>query len=390
MKKQVTLSQIITGTLYYFDFVNSKTLGIIINDFLIKNPNYEYVLDEEKMCSLSDIINYTRLKTTLKQDAKQDPYIYDKLKEIAGPEIEKYFKEFNTEEFMLRKLNRYNGYPKNIENTLFTGIERKVLASMKSKKYIKIEEDENPYKVVLSSKGKAKLYMYDHYDTIIRLQDEIKRKGYNPEIIEYYLAQADLSKGKTFVLDINKIQKYADETNKTELKENNVPLDFTKLNIGRRSIFDDEGWKLFNKLITINDNEHRIKIADPRVILEETGLTYDKNQKLIGLNWEELKEDFEDHTIPDVSGTVTENLITPLAKGFSVSDYKPVYLAVVEEYSEENTTNYLVRGIVRKDTEGYAICFNPEFEKTIPHTIEERVSRLSGKNNPKIYKKKQS
>ena len=388
MKKQVTLSQIITGTLYYFDFVNSKTLGIIINDFLIKNPNYEYVLDEEKMCSLSDIINYTRLKTTLKQDAKQDPYIYDKLKGIAEPEIENYFKEFNTEEFMLRKLNRYNGYPKNIENTLFTGIERKVLASMKSKKYIKIEEDENPYKVVLSSKGKAKLYMYDHYDTIIRLQDEIKRKGYNPEIIEYYLAQADLSKGKTFVLDINKIQKYADETNKTELKENNVPLDFTKLNIGRRSIFDDEGWKLFNKLITINDNEHRIKIADPNVILEETELTYDSNQKLIGINWEKFH--FHQKLPIHVKYTITENIITIITNEFNDSNYKPVYLAVVEEYNNENNPNYLIRGIVRKDNDGYAICFNPEFEKTIPHTIEERVSRLSGKNNPKIYKKKQS
>lgn len=387
MKKQVTLSQIITGTLYYFDFVNSQTLGVIVNDFLTKNPNFEYKLDEEKMKTLTDIIDYTRAKTSLKEDAKKNLYIHEELKDLAGEDVVKYFKEFSLEEFILRKITRYNGYTKNFETTLFTSIELRELDLMKSKKYLTIDEN-NPYKVVLSNRGKAKLYMYDHDDTIIRLKDKIRRKGYNPEVIEDYLSQADLSKPKTFVLNINKIKKYADETTETELKENNKPLDFTKLHIGQRSMFDEEGWRVLNKLTTINDNNHKVKIADPRVIIEETGLTYDKNQKLIGLNWEELKEDFEDHTIPDVRGRVTENLITPLANGFSVSDYKPVYLAVVEEYSEENTTNYLVRGIVRKDTEGYAVCFNPMFEKTIPISIEEKVSRLSGSTKSTVYMKK--
>ena len=388
MKKQVTLSQIITGTLYYFDFVNSKTLGIIINDFLTKNPNCIYQLDEEKMNSLKDIIDYTRAKTSLKAEAKQDPYIYEKLEKHAGKEVVKYFKDFSMEEFMLRKLDRYNGYAKNIETTLFTSIELKTLASMKSKKYLTTEE-ENPYKVVLSNRGKAKLYMYNHYETIIRLEDELRKKGYNPEVVEDYLAQADLSKSKSSIFDIDKIKKYAEERSVTELKENNDELNFIELHIGQRSLFDEEGWKLLNRLVTINDNNHSVKIANPKYILEGTASTRDYHQRLIGVNWEGLKGHFPLLAVHP-KHTISENLIINLTNEFYNSNNKPVYLAVVEEYNEENDTNYLIRGIIRKDTEGYAIAFNPTFEKTIPATIEEKISRLRGKSKSNAYMKRKS
>lgn len=66
------------------------------------------------------------------------------------------------------------------------------------------------------------------------------------------------------------------------------------------------------------------------------------------------------------------------------------YLAVVEKYLFEGEDNYLVRGIIKGDINGYSVMFNPEFAKTIPNNIFEKVLRLSDDDSviPETYKKR--
>lgn len=64
-------------------------------------------------------------------------------------------------------------------------------------------------------------------------------------------------------------------------------------------------------------------------------------------------------------------------------------LAVVEGYRYNGEDNFLLRAIVRGDASGMSICFNPEFEETIPKSYAEQWLRLDGDEDslPDIYKK---
>jgi hypothetical protein len=68
------------------------------------------------------------------------------------------------------------------------------------------------------------------------------------------------------------------------------------------------------------------------------------------------------------------------------------YLVVVEEYPFEGEDNYLVRGIIRGDMEGYAFSFNQEYKESIPKDKFEIYSRLDGNEEdlPKVYKKRRN
>ena len=66
------------------------------------------------------------------------------------------------------------------------------------------------------------------------------------------------------------------------------------------------------------------------------------------------------------------------------------YLAVVENYLYEGEDNYLVRGIIRGDINGYSLLFNPEYKLAIPKTSAEAVLRIDGNDEylPEVYKKR--
>ncbi len=61
------------------------------------------------------------------------------------------------------------------------------------------------------------------------------------------------------------------------------------------------------------------------------------------------------------------------------------YLVVVEKYPFDYEDNYLIRGIIRGDYEGYSIAFNPEYQKVIPKSIWDKSLRFSGQEVPSVY-----
>ena len=68
------------------------------------------------------------------------------------------------------------------------------------------------------------------------------------------------------------------------------------------------------------------------------------------------------------------------------------YVAVVERYRFEGEDNYLVRGIIRYDKDGYSVLFNPEYVEAMPKNAFDEWLQLDDDedNIPNAYKKRRN
>lgn len=66
------------------------------------------------------------------------------------------------------------------------------------------------------------------------------------------------------------------------------------------------------------------------------------------------------------------------------------YVAVVERYRYEGVDNYIVRGLIRYDKEGYSVAFNPEYVEAIPKNIFDEWLQFDDDEDTKsnVYKKR--
>lgn len=118
---------------------------------------------------------------------------------------------------------------------------------------------------------------------------------------------------------------------------------------------------------------------------------------MANINWNDIDiermfriKEYKTFLTPDCSQTfryVHSRLGNQIMRGISQKngEYAISYLAIVEQYTFDYEDNYLVRGIIRGDREGYSIAFNPEYQKTIPQSIWEKSLRMSDHEIPSAY-----
>jgi len=131
--------------------------------------------------------------------------------------------------------------------------------------------------------------------------------------------------------------------------------------------FESLNYKNIQDLLSVWDLNHCILISD---LLNEK----DNDWSRIDINKILINNDFELFESADYS-----DAFKYIEK--QVINYNKLesYFIIIEKCIEEFKNKYLIRGIVRKDNKEYSVAFNPEYQKTIPKDVWDRVLRYSGR-----------
>ncbi len=347
--------QLVAGALLQFDDISSLDIFLLTQDFLKRNPNYQ--LNSLKLDYLKNYIKITDGKISLKDGITVESYISEnkstlekRLEQIAGTCVNKYFQYFDIEEFMLRKIEYYGSIKEESIDNIFSKTQQKELKKLAKKGYI-----------------------------TTTLQDEV---------IYNEIRLTDLGK-----LKFDKL--CTDHNNEITIDYTSL-TNFTRLESDKKTILTEDGKKLMQDMLSVWDN-HCIHICHPNHLFAGTKLITTDAKKMININWDDIDiqrmlriKDYKTFITSDctqafkyIHKRLGNQIMREIKKGNKEGAIS--YLAVVERYTFDFEDNYLVRGIIRGDAEGYSIAFNPEYQKIIPQSVWEKSLRMGDNELPQAY-----
>lgn len=170
------------------------------------------------------------------------------------------------------------------------------------------------------------------------------------------------------------------------VKRSDIEIKLTdagKLELALKDYLAEENDKsIMQDILSVWDVSHSIQICPfsniSNLILE--------GNKEVRINWDAIN--IEDKTSSEnyASFYTSEcNRAINYVNDYMFRESKVDYLVVVEKYNFNYEDNYLIRGIIKLDHNGFLVAFNPEYKKTIPQTIWEKTLRFSGYGVPDIY-----
>ncbi len=397
--------QLVAGALLKFDRVSSLDIFLLAKSFLKRNPDYE--LSDMKLDYLKDYVEVEEGKISLKNGLNLDSYVPQnesnlrkRLEQIAGACIRKYFQEFDIEEFMIRKIEHYSGIREDDMDSIFCKTQQEELKKLDEKGYLTTTwQDEAIYddyrETRLSDFGKLRLFKIDNVEEIRRFI-EILSMRYDTSLLDDFLIKQDLDMPVWSVLDLVKLEEFCNCYDRAISEEGASSINLIRLQSDKKTILDEQGKKLMENMLSVWDN-HCIHICHPNHLFAGAKPITADVREMVNINWDDIDvekmlriNDYKTFITPDCSQAfkyahqcLGHQIMNEVKKGNRNGAIS--YLVVVERYTFDYEDNYLVRGIIRGDYEGYSIAFNPEYQKTIPQSIWEKSLRMSDHEIPTAY-----
>lgn len=402
MDKIFTLGQIIAGAIVKgFDRLDDKTISMLVTEF--KREHKDYVYKRDFLPEWDCYFDYQEEKFYLRRDLKRDDkmIVKNKLKELSGLDVCKFYDELNVHGFVLNKIYEKGGsYSIGIEENIFSKFEQEYVDEMYEWGYFSVDYDEYEVEdncVFLSQYGKLALFKYLYKEELERFKKELKSRRINEQVLDDYLLSEDLSETHIWsILNVDKLKQYCNEYDRALPENGASEVYFNKIDLSKNS--DGGGRKIISDLLTVFDNGHCIYVCHPNHIFGGAPLLTEDVYDINNVNWDYInidnmkdKNDFKEFLMPDEAFKyITKRLQHMLKKNIGQNSKRNVYLTVIEQYPIYYQNNYLVRGIIKADVESLYVAFNPEYEQVIPKSNFERGLRYSGNDTPKIYLKRRN
>lgn len=398
--------QLVAGALLNFDRVSSLDITLLAKDFLKRYPDYE--LSDMKLDYLKDYVEVEEGKISLKNGLNLDSYVPQnesnlrkRLEQIAGACIRKYFQEFDIEEFMLRKIEHHSGVREDSIDSVFCKIQQEELKKLEEKGYLTTTwQDDAIYddyrETRLSDFGKLRLFKIDNVEEIRRFIEILKSMRYDTSLLDDFLIKQDLDMPVWSVLDLVKLEEFCNRYDRAISEEGASSINLIRLQSDKKTILDEQGKKLMQDMLSVWDN-HCIHICHPNHLFAGAKPITADVREMANINWNDIDiekmlriNDYKTFITPDcreafryVHQRLGHQIMNEVKKGNTNRAIS--YLVVVERYTFDYEDNYLVRGIIRGDVDGYSIAFNPEYQKTIPQSTWEKSLRMGDHEIPVAY-----
>lgn len=392
----INSEELIAGTLLNFDCISSLDISLLSAQILKDNPNYQ--LSEIKLESLKDYIEISKGKISLKKGLSFESYIKDKnstlkevLEHIAGPHILNFFQNFDIEEFVLRKVDYNSAVKKEDIENMFGKIEQEALKRLEEKRcLITVWNDEIIYedyeKIKLSVFGKLRLFKSDNKTDIENFIKVLRILRYDTKLLDDFLKTQNLDLLACQILKLANFIDFCKDYDRA-IESEVSPITFTKLKNDKKNILSFSGKRLMLDMLSVWDN-NIVFICNPNHIF-----TVDINEEKSYINWNDIDVEkmfkandfkmFVTSNCSQASNYVQSRLKQQIQEVKKENKETAVsYLAVIEQYCVDGEYFYLVRGLIRKDVNGYSLAFNPEYEKSLtPNHDTQNVYTKKRKNN---------
>lgn len=398
-KVKLSMEQIVAGALLLnFESMSSIDISLLTEDFLKKNPDYKFTSDD--FSYLNKYIQSENEIISLRTGLTMNTYVPEnrsnlrkRLGQIAGARIRKYLETFDMEEFMLRKIKYYSGavIPNLCQN------EQDELNKLNAKGYLTISGDGDSKVISLSSSGMLRLFKIDYTEEIERFSETLKSLRYAPSLLDEFLINQDLRLPVSTILNIKNFEQFLNNYSGTTLEAGVSEVSFERLTRGSESIFDESSKQVIQNMLSVWDDGHCVYICHPNHIFDGAKLITKDVRDIRNVNWDDIDiekmfriNDYKTFVSPDcgeafkyVHNRLGNQIMQEVKKGNREAAVS--YLAIVEKYCLDYENYYLVRGIIKGDSNGYSIVFNPEYQKVIPESIWDKSLRLCGHGVPEAY-----
>lgn len=405
-KRTLNMEQLVAGALLSFDNVSSLDISLLTEDFLKKNPDYQF--SDMKLDYIKKYVDINDGRISLKEGLSFESYISEneatlrkRLEQIAGARIRKYLETFEVEEFVLRKIEYYSGIREDDIPNVFCKQQQEQLKQLEEKGYLTTVWQENAIyddyqEIRLSNLGKLRIFKIDNEKEIKRFTEMLKSMRYDINLLDDFLIKQDLDLPVWRVLDLVNLNKFCNDYDRAIAEDGASTINFIRLESDKKTILTDEGKKVMQDMLSVWDN-HCIHICHPNHLFAGAKPLTSDVREMANINWNDIDiermfriKEYKTFLTPDCSQAfryVHSHLGNKIMREISQKNGEDAinYLAIVEQYTFDYEDNYLVRGIIRGNREGYSIAFNPEYQKTIPQSIWEKSLRMSDHEIPSAY-----
>lgn len=396
-KEKITFEQFIANALVKFDKLDSTDISLLIG--LLKRKKS---IDVE-ILELDHLRNYIKTDNgiiTLENSVFEDKKTSELLSELENDSVKDFFDSLDLDELVLRKVEKFGVFDHNQKYNLFNSLELDTFDKLLSQGYLVLYwNDDIPHddfrEVRLSHKGEEKLFIIDNYSEIRAFANTLKDIGYNNRLIYDFLARQDLSLPSMQILTIETFENFCNIYDRSPLDEGVSSLYYRKLKNNKEPFIDKKGKELIKNMLMVLDSDHCIHICHPNHLFAGKGPITRENREIRRINWDNIDVEqmrringfktfiSEQPAFNYVHDRLGHQIMKKIVQGKKENAVS--YLVAVEEYPFEGEDNYLVRGIIRGDAEGYSLAFNPEYEKTIPTEILDMYERSNGNTIPGAY-----
>ena len=405
--EQVTFEQFIASAILKFIKLDKFDIAFLIK--LLKRNGIE-VLEDGKFNDLKFYIScsngYIKIDDclTLESEVDYNTTLESYIKKIENKKVKNILENLDSKEYILRKLEKMDSFKdyqlKSILNPRYIDI----LEDLVEKGYvIEIWNDDIPcedYKEFkLSKKGKVELFKLDYKNDLDKFIETLNAKGYDDSLINDFLMKQDLSMQPWRFLTTSDFLEFCAIYDRNPNKINTEYVNYHKLISTPESILDEKGKEMMQNMLSVWDDGHCIYICHPNHIFKENVLTSEV-RNIEKINWNNIsiekmfnKNDYKTFIFPTINDSFSYIhkrlgivIMKEIKKGNKDSAIS--YVTVVEKYPLSGENFYIIRGLIKGDSEGYSVAFNPEYEKSLPKSIWEKSARFSGNEVPKIYQLK--
>lgn len=407
-KTKLDTEQIIVAALLLgFEKISSLDISLLIEDFLRKNPEYE--ICEKGSMHINEYItskyDWISLKEGLDMNSyiqKNDSTLRKRLEQIAGKTIRKYLETFDMEEFVLRKINHHPELSEDDIERLYCKVQQEEMKKLEEKGYLTTywEGDyiyDDSKIIALSDYGNVRLFKVNNEKELQRFTEELKSLRYDISLLDDFLLTQDLTLPVWSILNTENLEQFCKDYDRAPLEYGTTNVCFEKLGNKNGSILTENGKKKMRDMLSVWDDGHCIYITHPNHIFKGAKLITPDTREIKHVNWNHIDVEkmfrmnqaqiFLSSNYNEAFRYVHNHMESQIKQEAEKrnQDSTICHLAVVEQYRFEYENYYLVRGIIKRDYNGYRIAFNPEYKDTTPKSVLEKSLRFSGEEVPKIY-----
>ena len=391
-----------------YERVKLSDIRLFIEMFELKNPSFNSI--DSLYVKLQNYINIDQRDTvTIKSEYKMDSYLTENnttlnalLKKVAGPILLDYIANFDMEEFVLRKMNFFAGVRVDSLDRYFVKKEQDILKQLDEKGFLTTRYNDDviydDYKELsLSDYRKVEYFKKDNKEEVDSFVGKLNAMRYDVGLLDDYLLKQDLEQHPSQILTIDGLNEFCLTYDRCNLAPGASPLFFTRLKNKRGSIFDEEGKKMMEDMLSVIDDGHCIYVCHPNHIFAGDKPINGEVKRMLNVNWNDIDVsrlfrvgDYGTFVLPEateafkyIHAKLGNAIMKQVKEGHK--DTALSYLAVVEKYRFDAEEFYMIRGIIQGDYEGYSLAFNPEFQKTIPQSVWDRSLRFSGREVPEAF-----
>lgn len=384
-RMKITMENLLAGLLCKFGEVDLIDVDIVVdycicNDIVVKRST-------DDMNGLAEFVEKTSYGYLVKDDE-----VRRALDEKQGELVRSFLEAINVEDMALKRALILGVVPVAEVADKFNKLEVEAVDGLVQKGLLRISwNDDVPHEdyevICLTKLGEKRLFELECFRFVEEFRQLLQSSGYDVGLMDDFLVVQDFTKGVYDILNLDNFLDFCNTYDRAAMGDGISTVNYRRLNYSKEEGFDSESKDMFNDLLSVWDDGHCIHICHPNHIFATKYLDAD-NHDLQRVNWDEIDfakmvqiGDYKTFILPDCKEAfryVHKRLGSQIMKKMELEEDEVSYLAVLEKYRLDGEDNYLLRGIIRGDKEGYAIGFNPEYEQVIPKSIWEKSVRFSG------------